>query len=154
VTIFIQHCQHIIRLLLLQARMIQGGVDILIAAMFSRCNRWPCSHLQKLQRCCNRQAWGGWVVLTSVLLAAAMSFLALQQVAIFTSANASTVLQQAGLGRLEVVLCSYDQLRLHGRELADQLAPHVVIFDEVMRSLGFSVLGGVCWRSASLHSCG
>jgi hypothetical protein len=52
-------------------------------------------------------------------------------VAIFTSANVSTVLQQAGLGRLEVVLCSYDQLRLHGSELADQLAPHMVIFDEV-----------------------
>jgi hypothetical protein len=52
------------------------------------------------------------------------------QVAIFSNANAATLLQQAALGRLEVVLCSYDQLRLHGQELAERLAPHAVIYDE------------------------
>lgn len=31
------------------------------------------------------------------------------------------------------MLCSYDQLRLHGAELAQRLAPHMVIFDEVRR---------------------
>lgn len=66
--------------------------------------------------------------------------------AIFASANAATVLQQAALGRLEVVLCSYDQLRLHGNELAQKLAPHMVIFDEVRRIR-------VCMLLVLLNSC-
>jgi hypothetical protein len=66
-----------------------------------------------------------------------------QQVAIFSTANASTVLQQAGLGRLEVVLCSYDQLRLHGSGLAEQVAPHIVIFDEVGMLLLDAIAGNV-----------
>jgi hypothetical protein len=51
----------------------------------------------------------------------------LQQVAIFSTANASTVLQQAGLGRLEVVLTS---LLLHAASLfsAQRCCGQVSIF--------------------------
>lgn len=54
------------------------------------------------------------------------------QVAKFASNNASSIQEQASLGTLEVVLTSYDQLRINTDDILG-MNFHVVIFDEAHR---------------------
>lgn len=50
----------------------------------------------------------------------------------YSSSNASHIQQQAALSTLEVILTSYDQLRINPDDILG-LNPHVVIFDEAHR---------------------